>query len=112
MSTTETKVRCTQGRWSRNIAPASKYPVIFAGRNTHVAMVINKGLPAEEVEANCNLIAAAPDMLEALEAAYAELMYGHQEAQKKAFVHGQIALRGSALLAIEAAIAKAKGNAA
>lgn len=56
----------TQGGWNRNIKPASKYPVIFAGRNTHVAMVCTSGLSEEEIEANINLIAAAPDLLEAL----------------------------------------------
>lgn len=56
----------TQGGWDRNIAPAAKYPIIFAGRNTHVAQLITRGLPAEEQEANANLIAAAPDLLEAL----------------------------------------------
>lgn len=53
----------TKGPWGRNIPPASKYPVIYAGRNTHVAQVISKGLPDAEVEANANLIAAAPELL-------------------------------------------------
>jgi hypothetical protein len=57
----------TEGPWGRNIPPASKYPVIYAGRNTHVAQVISKGLPDAEVEANANLIAAAPDLLAVLE---------------------------------------------
>ena len=57
----------TTGPWHRNIKPASKYPTIFAGRNTHVAQVVTQGLEPEEIEANCNLITAAPDMLEALE---------------------------------------------
>lgn len=56
----------TKGGWSRNIKPASKYPIIFAGRNTHIAQVITKGLPEEEAEANCNLLAAAPELLTAL----------------------------------------------
>jgi hypothetical protein len=56
----------TKGGWSRNIKPASKYPVIFAGRNTQVAVVSTAGLSAEEIEANCNLIAAADKLLEAL----------------------------------------------
>lgn len=53
----------TPGGWGRNIPPASRYPVIFAGRNTHVAQVLSRGLPPEQVEANANLIAAAPDLL-------------------------------------------------
>jgi hypothetical protein len=56
----------TPGPWSRNIKPAAKYCTIFAGRNTHVAHVAN-GLPDEQIEANCNLIAAAPELLAALE---------------------------------------------
>jgi hypothetical protein len=59
----------TPGGWNRNIPPASKYATIFAGRNTHVCVLSVKGLPDEEVEANANLIAAAPDLLEALQAA-------------------------------------------
>jgi len=57
----------TQGPWGRNIAPAWKYPVIFAGRNTHVAKIITDELPESEQEANAHLIAAAPDLLQALE---------------------------------------------
>ena len=56
----------TQGGWDRNIKPGRKYPVIFAGRNTHVAMALSKGLPDDEVEANLDLIAAAPKLLAAL----------------------------------------------
>jgi hypothetical protein len=54
----------TKGPWHRNIKPATKYSVVFAGRNTHVARVIVDGLTPDEVEANINLIAAAPELLE------------------------------------------------
>ena len=57
----------TPAPWHRNIRANGKYPVIYAGRNTHVAMA--KGhdyLPPEEIEANIDLIAAAPELLEAL----------------------------------------------
>jgi len=57
----------TSGPWHRNIPPATKYVTIFSGRNTHVARLIVDNLPADEVEANCNLIAAAPDLLAALQ---------------------------------------------
>lgn len=57
----------TPGPWHRNIAPATKYNTIFAGKNTHVARLAVDGLSADEVEANCNLIAAAPDLLAALQ---------------------------------------------
>lgn len=59
----------TPGDWGRNIKPASKYPIIFAGRNTHVARVITDGLTEQEAEANADLIAAAPDLLDALKIA-------------------------------------------
>jgi hypothetical protein len=59
----------TPGPWYRNIPPATKYAVIFAGRNTHVTVLSVRGLPAEEVEANCDLIAAAPQLLAALKVA-------------------------------------------
>lgn len=53
----------TKGKWHRNIKPASKYNTIFAGRNTHVAHLSTQGLTEEEIEGNCNLIAAAPELL-------------------------------------------------
>jgi hypothetical protein len=70
------KTTHTPGPWGRNIKPATKYPVIFAGRNTHVAMVDTR-LPADEVEANIRLIAAAPDLLAALRDAKVELEQMH-----------------------------------
>ena len=53
----------TPGPWSRNIPPATKYNTVFAGRNTHVAHLEVRGMDAGEIEGNCNLIAAAPDLL-------------------------------------------------
>jgi hypothetical protein len=49
--------------WHRNIKPASRYPVVFAGRNDHVAIVQRQGFTEEQIEAHCDLIATAPDML-------------------------------------------------
>lgn len=63
----------TPGGWNRNIKPASKYNVIYAGRNTHVAALSTSGLSEEEIEANCNLIAAAPDLLAECKRAQDEL---------------------------------------
>jgi hypothetical protein len=57
----------TPGGWARNIKPATKYTTVFAGRNTHICHMATVGLPPEEVEANINLIVAAPDLLAALE---------------------------------------------
>ena len=87
----------TKGRWNRNIAPASRYPVIYAGRNTHVALVISQGLPEAEQEANANLIAAAPDLLEACEALL-DSIYGGGGGD------------GEVLAKANAAIAKARGE--
>lgn len=64
MTTSTTKY--TAGPWGRNIPPASKYPIIYAGRSTHVAQVITRGLPEAEAEANAGLIAAAPELLSAI----------------------------------------------
>ena len=58
----------TPGPWGRNIKPARKYCIVYAGRNTHVASICaSSEQPDDEIEANCNLIAAAPDLLWALE---------------------------------------------
>lgn len=56
----------TPGPWHRNIKPARKYNTIAAGRNTHVAHLVVNGLTDAEIEANCNLITAAPELLAAL----------------------------------------------
>ena len=61
-----TMTKHTPGPWHRNIKPAKKYGIIFAGRNTHVAGLCVQGLADTEIEANCNLIAAAPELLAAL----------------------------------------------
>ena len=99
----------TKGGWNRNIKPASKYPTIFAGRNTHVAAVKTVGLSDDvQIEANINLIVvSAPDMLEALETLYKEydklLLCGDccSPISASEFPEGQAAL---------AAIRKAKGE--
>jgi len=61
-----TKTPIIKQSWHRNIKPAKKYPVIFAGRNTHVATV-DCALSEEDAEQVCDLIVAAPAMLDALE---------------------------------------------
>lgn len=61
------KTQYTRGPWHRNIKPARKYNVIFAGRNTHVASLSTSGLTPEEIEANCDLIKAAPQLYESLQ---------------------------------------------
>lgn len=54
----------TPGPWHRNIKPATRYPTIFAGRNTHVCSVSSQPDP-ETFEANLVLIQHAPDLLAA-----------------------------------------------
>lgn len=65
----ENMTQHTPGPWHRNIkSPDARYAVIFAGRNTHVAVAKGHGeLTPAEIEANLNLIAAAPELLEVLE---------------------------------------------
>lgn len=56
----------TSGPWHRNIKPARKYPTVFAGRNTHIAVMQSISLTDEEIEANTNLVMASPDLYAAL----------------------------------------------
>lgn len=99
----------TPGPWSRNIPPAAKYPVIFAGRNTHVAMVITNCVSADEAEANCNLIAAAPALLSALQETidslvkHLELVYHNKPGSAYIDEHPSV-------VAARAVIAKATGG--
>lgn len=101
----------THGPWINIAEDESGYPVISGPDDTDIAQILcplstSKGKDAgellEEVIANKNLIAAAPDMLAALEAASAAMLTGdgdwsHEETE--------------AYDIIEAAIAKAKGGA-
>ena len=91
--------RHTPGPWHRNIKPATKYTVIFAGRNTHVAAVIPGNLDPAEVEANMCLVRAAPDLLAACQAAEGLTAW--------ALDNGANAAAGAILDMIRAAIASA-----
>lgn len=89
----------TPGPWHRNIKPASRYPTVWAGRNTHVAAVTSTN---PEADANCDLVTAAPDLLAALQLTltFARIKWGNLDADaNKAF---ELA---------EAAISKATGEA-
>lgn len=66
------KAEHTPGPWHRNIRCGGKYPVVFSGRNQHVATACQQSNPAE-TEANIDLISAAPDLLAALQALSASL---------------------------------------
>src|SRR3546814_12716359 len=63
--------KITEIPWHRNIPPAEKYPVVWADRNQHVA-VLARGLRGEDAEAAIDLIAAAPKLLKALKAMLAK----------------------------------------
>src|ERR1700761_4373601 len=49
----EVALAATPGPWSRNIPPASHYPTIFAGRNTHVLALTATN---KQVEANAEFV--------------------------------------------------------
>lgn len=72
----------TPGPWGRNIKARGKYPIIFAGHNTHVAQACQ--MPdADETEANITLIAKAPELLECLAEAERALKWAAQESRGK-----------------------------
>lgn len=56
----------TPGPWHRNIRAKGKYPTVFAGRSTHIATACQME-ESSQTEANIDLIAAAPELLSALE---------------------------------------------
>ena len=101
----------TPGPWHRNIKPASHYPTIFAGRNTHVAVVQTRGLPEPEQEANTYLIAAAPDLLAALKMAKQVLHPGVVGLIGNHHGAADCVAASNAVFTIDAAIAKAEGKA-
>lgn len=92
----------TPGPWHRNIKPARKYSTVFAGRNTHVVRVVSEGLNDDEIEANCDLVVAAPEMLDTLRM----LLTHTQECRRH-----DCPPDNYAIAAIRAAIAKAEGRA-
>ena len=89
----------TPGPWHRNIRAGGKYPIIFSGRNKHVAQACQQRDPAE-TESNIDLIAAAPDLLAALELVCQQLRAEEPYQGEPTF-----------LSQIRAAIARAKGEA-
>lgn len=110
----------TPGPWHRNIKPASKYPVVWAGRNTHVAMVVRgapprsgsgETMPDAEMEANIDLIAAAPEMYEALKLAQSAMEHmGNVLNGMDAVTAEDVALATPAFEAVDSAIVKAEGR--
>jgi len=93
--------RHTPGPWHRNIKPARRYPVIFAGRNTHVATIHHTtGISDEEAEANHDLITSAPKLLEALKA-----LLAYEDDRPARGTHG-----ATVYAAAERAVAEAEGG--
>jgi len=90
----------TPGPWYRNIPADGKYPTVFAGRNQHVA-VASQQKDSAETEANISLIAAAPELLDAL-----ALLLPYAARAIQGTTEGQPLLD-----AARAAIAKAEGAA-
>lgn len=104
----------TPGPWHRNIPPARKYPTVWAGRNTHVAAVVagaprgsgnGKAMSDAEIEANINLIAAAPDLLAALLEIEKICVESSGDCRKRMGTRV-----GNALVTARTAIAKAQGG--
>lgn len=85
----------TPGPWYRNIHANGKYPIVFAGRNQHIAVAKQQNDGAE-TEANIDLIAAAPDMFEVIKELYE---YGMSSG-----------IKGQWFPKVEAAYLKATGN--
>lgn len=95
--TQQTEKTHTKGPWHRNIRANGKYPVVFAGRNQHVATVSQQA-DGDQTEANIDLIAAAPELLVVLEF-IAEHYRGWPNKPKPHY-----------LKYVKAAIAKARGQ--
>ena len=110
----------TPGPWSRNIKPARKYNTVFAGRNTHIAHLSTAGLTDIEIEGNCDLIRAAPELLAALKAL---LPFAHDAVPPRGHegpcgpesgcdaICMEVASRAEILQAAHRAIARAEGGA-
>jgi hypothetical protein len=93
--------------WHRNVRPASHYPIIFSGRNTHVCQIVSRGLTEETIEANCDFLVRAVNCHGELTAALKWFLrrYNAGLSEKAlaqlAFVFAEVA---------HAALAKAKGG--
>jgi len=89
----------TPGPWK--IDQRTVYALDVYGVNRFYASVHGVHTPTAEIEANARLIAAAPDLLEALEGALKYVAFAFNEGMDGAEQAG---------LAIESAISKAKGE--
>ena len=101
------KTQYTPGPWARNVSPAWKYPIYEEKNHNKIAYIIKDvGIPETEQEANLNLIAAAPELLEALELLINMEVKGHALIDRMQFSDKGRAISDK----VRAAIAKARGN--
>lgn len=102
----------TPAPWARNISPAWKYPIYDEKNHNKIAYIIKDDCISEaEQEANLNLIAAAPELLECLQKTLSELqaVFTWQIENKR--ISEVVAIqRMSTINKARAAISKAKGE--
>ena len=67
----------TAGLLGRNIKPINKYPILYAGRNTHIAQIITRGMSDEEAEANADFLVLAWNTHDELVAALESLLHSY-----------------------------------
>ena len=98
----EQKAAHTPGPWNCNRSSASGYDIVCSENSpTDVCVISRRDKTTGEIDANARLIAAAPDLIEALRAVVATEIYLPDHPQRQA------AYRNA-----RAAIAKAEGGAA
>lgn len=101
----EQKAAHTPGPWNCNHSSASGYDIVCSENSpTDVCVISRRDKTTGEIDANARLIAAAPELLAALETAYMALI-GYLPAHRND-------VTDAAIGAARAAIAKATGEAA
>lgn len=101
----EQKAAHTPGPWNCNRSSASGYDIVCSENSpTDVCVISRRDKTTGEIDANARLIAAAPELLAALETAYMALI-GYLPAHRND-------VTDAAIGAARAAITKAKGGAA
>lgn len=106
------KTQHTPGPWARNISPAWKYPIYDENNHNKIAYIIRDACITEaEQEANLNLIATAPELLECLQETLSELQAVFTwQIENKRISEVVATQRISTINKAGAAIAKAKGE--
>ena len=101
----EQKAAHTPGPWNCNRSSASGYDIVCSENSpTDVCVISRRDKTTGEIDANARLIAAAPELLAALETAYMALI-GYLPAHRND-------VTDAAIGAASAAITKATGEAA